>query len=99
MECMLPWPLQNRNKVDDSKIEDEIQPLTEHQDEKIKSGAKKLIEHWATFSSAYRIPKRVRGNTPEVGVSRLSGNRNTHLDAAGRERSHATTSNVSKRDE
>jgi [histone H3]-lysine36 N-trimethyltransferase len=56
---MLAFPLQNRNKVDDSKVEDEVLHLVEHNNESTRTLAQRLIDHWATFSSAYRIPKRL----------------------------------------
>jgi hypothetical protein len=62
MECMLAFPLQNRNKVDDSKIEEEVLQLVEHENESTRILAQRLIDHWATFSSAYRIPKRLEGD-------------------------------------
>ena len=62
MECMLAFPLQNRNKVDDSKVEEEVSLLLEHENEATKLLAQRVIDHWATYSVAYRIPKRLEGD-------------------------------------
>jgi len=63
---MLAFPLQNRNKVDDSKIEEEVQEILEHDNEHTKNLAQRLIDHWGTFSSAYRIPKRLESDVSEL---------------------------------
>ena len=42
MESLSTWPLQNRNKVQDSKIEEPIGELAEHEDENVSNLAKKV---------------------------------------------------------
>ncbi|KAF7326676.1 Histone methyltransferase [Mycena venus] len=63
LESIRPWPLTNRNKVEDCAIDTSIRAITESEDEKLdeklKSLAQSLIDHWLTLPLAYRIPKRV----------------------------------------
>ncbi|KAI0092307.1 hypothetical protein BDY19DRAFT_884269 [Irpex rosettiformis] len=59
MESIATWPLLQRNKVEDSKIEEPVQLLSESENEIVASLAKKLLEQWSTLESGYRIPKRL----------------------------------------
>ncbi|KAJ7730702.1 histone methyltransferase [Mycena maculata] len=54
-----PWPLTVRNKVEDSLIEPSVRAILESEDEKLKVLAQDLLDHWATLTLAYKIPKRV----------------------------------------
>ncbi|KAI0339087.1 SET domain-containing protein [Trametopsis cervina] len=63
LECMLAWPLIQRNKVDDSGIEGPIGVCVESDNEVVASLAKNLLEQWSTLESAYRIPKRLKGDS------------------------------------
>ncbi|THH26928.1 hypothetical protein EUX98_g7264 [Antrodiella citrinella] len=58
IECMMTWPLIQRNKVEDSKINVPVKECSESDDERLSSLAKKLLEQWDGLEYAYRIPKR-----------------------------------------
>ncbi|KAF8578887.1 SET domain-containing protein [Ramaria rubella] len=58
LESLSTWPLMNRNKVEDSKIETFLQIFLEGDNEKLKNLAEHLMKKWATLEVAYRIPKR-----------------------------------------
>ncbi|KAL5520449.1 hypothetical protein ACEPAG_9673 [Sanghuangporus baumii] len=68
MESLLTWPLLQRNKVEDSKIEEPIGELVNHESETVSSLAKKLLEHWASLETGYRIPKRLKGDGEEAST-------------------------------
>ncbi|EIW76613.1 SET domain-containing protein [Coniophora puteana RWD-64-598 SS2] len=59
LECMVNWPLIQRNKVDDSKIRIPVQNCLNLENETIKGLAQKLLDYWDTLEVAYRIPKRI----------------------------------------
>ncbi|KAJ7146126.1 hypothetical protein C8R44DRAFT_756649 [Mycena epipterygia] len=59
LESIKHWPLSVRNKVEDSRIEVPVKAIAESEDEKLKSLAQPLLDHWAELELAYRIPKRV----------------------------------------
>ncbi|KAK7055447.1 histone methyltransferase [Favolaschia claudopus] len=68
LESIRPWPLAVRNKVEDSGIDATVneivfKPENENEndkvDEKLKTLALDLLDHWLTLPLAYRIPKRV----------------------------------------
>ncbi|KAI0759666.1 hypothetical protein BC629DRAFT_1295328 [Irpex lacteus] len=59
MESIATWPLLQRNKVEDSQIDTTVGVLAESENEVVAGLAKKLLEHWSTLESGYRIPKRL----------------------------------------
>ncbi|KAJ7452106.1 hypothetical protein B0H11DRAFT_1742432 [Mycena galericulata] len=59
LESIRVWPLTVRNKVEDSNIEPTVEAIAESEDEKLKPLAQGLLDHWATLTLAYKIPKRV----------------------------------------
>ncbi|KIM41728.1 hypothetical protein M413DRAFT_444973 [Hebeloma cylindrosporum] len=58
LECMVTWPLLNRNKVQDSKVNVPVEVCAGIENETIKATAQKLLDHWATLPVYNRIPKR-----------------------------------------
>ncbi|TCD67121.1 histone methyltransferase set2 [Steccherinum ochraceum] len=60
VECMMTWPLIQRNKVEDSKVNVPVKVCSESENENLASLSKKLLEQWEGLEYAYRIPKRVR---------------------------------------
>ncbi|KAL1701032.1 hypothetical protein EV121DRAFT_282934 [Schizophyllum commune] len=60
LECMTTWPLEKRNKVEDSKIADPVKKYAELEDETVKNVATKLLETWDKLEIAYRIPRLAR---------------------------------------
>lgn len=50
-------PRITRNKIQDSKIEETVQKLTENEDERVKTQASNLLEIWSKLEVAYRIPR------------------------------------------
>ncbi|EIW56542.1 SET domain-containing protein [Trametes versicolor FP-101664 SS1] len=65
IECMATWPLIQRNKVEDSKVNVPVKLCAESENEVVAELAKKLLEQWESLEYAYRIPKRVKGETTE----------------------------------
>jgi hypothetical protein len=57
---MKHWPLLQRNKIEDSKVNVPVEALSKTEDEKIRTLAQELLDHWATLECAYRIPKRLK---------------------------------------
>ncbi|KZP33283.1 SET domain-containing protein [Athelia psychrophila] len=76
LESMLTWPLLHRNKVEDSRVHLPVSTLaTSDDDERIKSLAQRLIDHWGTLETAYRIPKRLKdGDEDDSGAAWLNDN-------------------------
>ncbi|KAI0287878.1 hypothetical protein BC826DRAFT_1041913 [Russula brevipes] len=62
IDCMSTWPLISRNKVEDSKVSVPVQRCTESENVVLKKAAQDLIDHWSTLETAYRIPKRMKGD-------------------------------------
>ncbi|KZT23009.1 SET domain-containing protein [Neolentinus lepideus HHB14362 ss-1] len=66
LECMTTWPLIQRNKVEDSKVDVPVRACAENsQNEEIKGLAQRLLDHWETLEVGYRIPKRAKGDEEE----------------------------------
>jgi len=57
LDVLNKLPRITRNKVQDSKIEDAVRPLTENEDERVASQAKDLLEAWSKLEIGYRIPR------------------------------------------
>ena len=57
----MTWPLIQRNKVEDSKINIPVEKCAESDNEALATLAKKLLAQWENLEYAYRIPKRVKG--------------------------------------
>ncbi|KAI0354309.1 SET domain-containing protein [Trametes cingulata] len=66
MECMSTWPLIQRNKVEDSKVNVPVRVCAQSDNETVSMLAKKLLEQWEHLEYAYRIPKRVKGEGEDV---------------------------------
>ncbi|KAF9516701.1 hypothetical protein BS47DRAFT_1340595 [Hydnum rufescens UP504] len=58
LEAMYPWPLLNRNKVEDSHIEEPVKKCAKTNNEEIRTLAQRLLDLWAGLETAYRIPRR-----------------------------------------
>ncbi|KAF4123173.1 [histone H3]-dimethyl-L-lysine36 N-methyltransferase [Geosmithia morbida] len=52
------FPRLTRNKIQDSKIDAAIEPLTQSAHEKVSSTAQKLLSDWSKLEVAYRIRRR-----------------------------------------
>ena len=53
-------PRITRNKVQDSKIEDAVQPLTANEDERVATQSQALMDAWSKLEVGYRIPRMKR---------------------------------------
>ncbi|KAJ5466709.1 Histone-lysine N-methyltransferaseH3 lysine-36 specific [Penicillium diatomitis] len=62
LDILDQFPRLTRNKIVDSKIETNIQPLTTHEDERVADKAAALLASWANLEVAYRIPRMKRGD-------------------------------------
>ncbi|TBU31316.1 hypothetical protein BD311DRAFT_863539 [Dichomitus squalens] len=71
LECMSTWPLIQRNKVEDSKINVPVEILAQSDNEGLATLAKKLLAQWETLEYAYRIPKRVKGDNDDAPAEQV----------------------------
>ncbi|KAH9969992.1 hypothetical protein BGW80DRAFT_1176844 [Lactifluus volemus] len=62
IDCMSTWPLISRNKVEDSKVSVPVQRCTESENTVLKRAAQDLLDKWSILETAYRIPKRLKGD-------------------------------------
>ncbi|KAI0298466.1 hypothetical protein B0F90DRAFT_1818675 [Multifurca ochricompacta] len=62
IDCMNTWPLISRNKVEDSKVSVPVQRCAESENAVLKKAAEDLLDKWSTLETAYRIPKRLKGD-------------------------------------
>lgn len=62
LDILDQFPRLTRNKIIDSKIESNIQPLTTADDERVSSKAVALLASWANLEVGYRIPRMKRGD-------------------------------------
>lgn len=60
IECMTTWPLIQRNKVEDSKINVPVQACAQSENQALAELAQKLLTQWEALEYAYRIPKRLK---------------------------------------
>ena len=57
LEILGRWKLQTRNKIESSKIEENVQKCLSLEDDKVKTLANELLQSWADLQLGYRIPK------------------------------------------
>lgn len=57
LEILGHWKLQTRNKIESSKIEENVQKCLNLEDDKVKTLANELLQSWADLQLGYRIPK------------------------------------------
>ncbi|GAA5990320.1 hypothetical protein JCM10908_007315 [Rhodotorula pacifica] len=57
LEILRRWKLQTRNKIETSKIEENVQKCLSLEDDKVKTLANELLQSWADLQLGYRIPK------------------------------------------
>lgn len=65
MTILTKWKFQTRNKIETSKIEDQIKLFVDYKDkddddDKISTMAKQLLASWSELSLGFRIPKAQR---------------------------------------
>ena len=60
LEILDRLPRLTRNKIVDAKIDQTLQPLREHTDERVATQATALLEQWSKLEVAYRIPRKKR---------------------------------------
>ncbi|KAH8112060.1 hypothetical protein DFH11DRAFT_1512097 [Phellopilus nigrolimitatus] len=65
LECTRAWPLLQRNKVEDSKIEEPVRILAQSENEPLRTLAAKLLRSWDVLQVGYRIPKRQKADEDE----------------------------------
>jgi histone-lysine N-methyltransferase SETD2 len=71
MNILDGFPRLTRNKIQDSKIEANIRPLTTCDDERVAKKAAALLESWAGLEVAYRIPRMKRGKDAKQAVNQF----------------------------
>lgn len=57
LEGMKQWQLTNRNKVEDSNIEQPVRALADGEDKELATLASDLLRYWSSLEMSYRIPR------------------------------------------
>ncbi|KDQ55897.1 hypothetical protein JAAARDRAFT_132908 [Jaapia argillacea MUCL 33604] len=61
IESMMSWPLIQRNKVEDSKVDEPVRLCAQTaESDALKELAQKLLDQWDALEVGYRIPKRLK---------------------------------------
>ena len=63
-------PMITRNKIQDSRIEEEVQVLASAEDETVSAQAKSIAEIWSKLEMGYRIPRMKRDPATLAGEER-----------------------------
>ncbi|KAJ5736542.1 uncharacterized protein N7483_001667 [Penicillium malachiteum] len=71
LDILDKFPRLTRNKIIDSKIEDNIRPLTTTEDERVAKKAATLLASWANLEVGYRIPRMKRGEQAKQAVNQF----------------------------
>lgn len=71
LDILDKFPRLTRNKIIDSKIETNIQPLTTCGDERVEKKAVALLASWANLEVGYRIPRMKRGEQAKQAVNQF----------------------------
>lgn len=87
LDVLNKLPRITRNKIQDSKIEDAVQPLTTDEDERVATQSKDLLEAWSKLEIGYRIPRVKRD--PNATAERKAERSDRRDD--GRRRSRSRT--------
>jgi len=58
LEAMMQWKLQERNKVEDSGIQEHVSQFAQDPNPSISGPAQKLLEYWSTLTLSYRIARK-----------------------------------------
>ncbi|RZM09808.1 MAG: T9SS type A sorting domain-containing protein, partial [Pedobacter sp.] len=58
LEAMMQWKLQERNKVDDSGIQEPVLHFAQNEKPLISGPARKLLDYWSTLTLSYRIARK-----------------------------------------
>jgi histone-lysine N-methyltransferase SETD2 len=71
LDILDKFPRMTRNKIIDSKIETNIQPLTTCGDERVAQKAIALLADWADLKVGYRIPRMKRDEQAKKAVNQF----------------------------
>lgn len=71
LDILDSFPRLTRNKINDSKVEDNIRPLTTNEDERVAKKAAALLANWANLEVGYRIPRMKRGEQAKQAVNQF----------------------------
>uniref|UniRef100_A0A0K3CL85 [histone H3]-lysine(36) N-trimethyltransferase n=1 Tax=Rhodotorula toruloides TaxID=5286 RepID=A0A0K3CL85_RHOTO len=72
LEILSRWKLQTRNKIESSKIEENVQKCLAVEDDKVKTLAGDLLAAWGDLQLGYRIPKAMTDGTEDPERKRSS---------------------------
>ncbi|KAI0920529.1 hypothetical protein AcW1_010262 [Taiwanofungus camphoratus] len=61
IECMTTWPLIQRNKVSDSRVDEPVQVCAKSENLVLAQLSQNLLCEWEKLDYAYRIPRRMKG--------------------------------------
>ncbi|KAK5798588.1 hypothetical protein VI817_004878 [Penicillium citrinum] len=71
LDILDKFPRLTRNKIIDSKIETNIQPLTTCGDERVEQKASAILASWANLEVGYRIPRMKRDEQAKKAVNQF----------------------------
>lgn len=71
LDVLDKMPRLTRNKIQDSKIEEVVQELTENEDDRVVAQSKSLLDAWSKLEIGYRIPRVKRDPSTTVDRARL----------------------------
>ncbi|GAA5888897.1 hypothetical protein JCM5296_005036 [Sporobolomyces johnsonii] len=72
LEILGKWKFQTRNKIETSKIEDQVRECAEMGDENVRVLAKALLAAWGDLQLGFRIPKAARDPNEDPDRKRAS---------------------------
>jgi hypothetical protein len=58
LEAMMQWKLQEKNKVDDSGIQEPVELFAQDARPQISGPAQRLLDYWSTLKLSYRIARK-----------------------------------------
>ena len=60
LEAMMQWKLQEKNKVDDSGIQEPVEQFAQDARPEVSGPAHRLLEYWSTLKLSYRIARKLK---------------------------------------
>lgn len=89
-------PRLTRNKIQDSKIEATVEKLKDHEDERVKERAAKLLQVWSSLEVGYRIPRMKRDPNAIAAADRAEREERRRARSRTRSKSRSTSPEPNK---
>ncbi|GEM11406.1 histone-lysine N-methyltransferase SETD2 [Rhodotorula toruloides] len=97
LEILSRWKLQTRNKIESSKIEENVQKCLAVEDDKVKTLAGDLLVAWGDLQLGYRIPKAMMTDDTEDPDRKRSSTFDLEQIAKRARIEHETSNNEEQR--